>query len=181
MFDKPTGKLKIGSVDDVSVSVTAQYNPKELELGKHVPWSKHNVVLDVAGSRDDAKAMRGVMHLEYGGAEARTLALELVFDGFETKVSVEPVVEILEQLASPIDANDPDQDGRRPHRCVVSWGDGGMRPFRCVIESVTTKYTLFSSGGTPLRAVCTVRLMEADLTSTSKSERQQYAGVSSVK
>ena len=50
---------------------------------------------------------------------------------------------------------------RRPHHCVVSWGDRGLPKFQCVIESLSTKYTMFSSDGKPLRATCTVKLKEA--------------------
>jgi hypothetical protein len=49
--------------------------------------------------------------------------------------------------------------------CLVGWGlaKDAMRPFCCVIESLATKYTMWDSNGTPLRATCTVRLKEADI------------------
>jgi hypothetical protein len=43
---------------------------------------------------------------------------------------------------------------------VVSWG-GALPKFECVIESLSTKYTMFSSEGMLLRATCTVKLKEA--------------------
>jgi hypothetical protein len=50
---------------------------------------------------------------------------------------------------------------RRPHQCVVAWGGRGLPSFQCVFEALSTKYTMFSSDGEPLRATCTVKLKEA--------------------
>lgn len=36
-----------------------------------------------------------------------------------------------------------------------------MCPFRCVIDSLTTKYTMWDGAGTPVRATCTLNLKEA--------------------
>ena len=41
--------------------------------------------------------------------------------------------------------------------------------FRCVIESLSTKYTMFSDQGVPLRATCTVKLKEADTVTGASS------------
>ena len=42
-------------------------------------------------------------------------------------------------------------------------GDGGLKRLRCVIESVTVKYTMFDRLGTPLRAFANVKVREAHL------------------
>jgi hypothetical protein len=51
---------------------------------------------------------------------------------------------------------------------VVVWGAGGPPtdvlgggPFRGVIESLQTKYTMFLPNGTPVRATCNVKIKEA--------------------
>ena len=59
------------------------------------------------------------------------------------------------------------ENDRRPHRCVVKWGST-VPSFRCVIESVSTKYTMFTDDGTPVRATCTVKLKEADVVSMAQ-------------
>jgi hypothetical protein len=181
-FERPT-KLIIGSVDDQTLDVEAQYNPKDLQIAKTVPWAEHDVLGDKNAPRS-ALAQRGELHLEFTGRKGRTMSLELLFDGFETNTSVEPAVAKLEQLASPLDATSPKENLRRPHRCVVAWGTGaagGIPPFRCVIESVTVKYTMFARNGIPLRASCTVQLKEATMLSTSEGEKEQYTGVRSKK
>jgi hypothetical protein len=50
---------------------------------------------------------------------------------------------------------------------VATWG-ATVEKFRCVIESLSTKYTMFSDDGVPLRATCTVKLKEADVVSMAK-------------
>ncbi|TMQ09382.1 MAG: hypothetical protein E6J91_30450 [Deltaproteobacteria bacterium] len=37
---KGQGTVSIGSCDDTSLTVDAQYNPKELQIDKSVPWQK---------------------------------------------------------------------------------------------------------------------------------------------
>jgi Contractile injection system tube protein/Phage P2 GpU len=162
-------KLTIGSVDnpDDDHTVVAQYNPKELQIDKNVPWQKHNQA-NKTGSQADEK---GKVHLEFTGAEGRTLQIELLFDQFELKdrpggagpSTVASLIGILETL-------------RRPHLCVLTWGsENGLPSFRCVINSISTKYTVFDRDGTPLRATCTVKLQEADILSLTKEDSNKPA------
>jgi hypothetical protein len=67
-----------------------------------------------------------------------------------------------------LDPTSPDETLRRPHMCVVTWGTT-VPTFKCVIESLSVKYTMFSDQGVPLRATCTVKLKEAD-TVTGQAE-----------
>ena len=158
-FEAPKSKVKIGSLDDSGLEVEAQYNPKELQIDKTVPWQKHN------------KANANGLQLEFTGAEGRSMSLELMFDGFETNESVEDDVADLQTMASVRDAESSEDDMRRPHHCVVVWGTvmgGDDNKFKCVIESISTKYTMFSSAGAPLRATVTLKLKEATRVSMAK-------------
>lgn len=153
--DRPTqGVLWIGSLDDTNLTVKAQYNPKELQVDKNIPWKK----------KDQAnKANTSGLHLEFTGAEGRTMSVELLFDEYEkgNAGDVGPLVKSLNDMASVWQGSSPDEDKRRPHLCVVTWGTT-INTFKCVIESLSTKYTMFSSKGVPLRATCTVKLKEAN-------------------
>ena len=71
-------------------------------------------------------------------------------------------------MASVLEPGSADETKRRPHLCVVTWGTT-VPTFKCVIESLSVKYTMFSDQGVPLRATCTVKLKEAD-TVTGQSE-----------
>lgn len=164
IFDPAKAKLSIGSLDD-GIKVVAQYNPKELQVDKTIPWSKVNQA---------NQANNEGIHLEFTGAEGRSMSVELLFDGYEPgggshplAKSVAECIADLETLASVIEPTSKDENKRRPRRCVVTWGTG-MPSFRCVIESLSTKYTMVSSDGTPLRATCTVKLKEADVVSMAK-------------
>jgi hypothetical protein len=175
-FERASAKLTIASLD-ASVEVSAQYNPKELQVDKTVPWSKVNQANQSTTANAGGSGGKGI-HLEFTGAEGRSMSVELLFDGYEhdgdTSKSggtgkVKDLIGKLERMASVLEPDSPDENRRRPHRCVVTWGDGGMPSFRCVIESLSTKYTMFSSNGVPLRATCTVKLKEADVVSMAKT------------
>ncbi|MGN6105864.1 MAG: CIS tube protein [Kofleriaceae bacterium] len=162
-FEPARTKLKIGSLDDSSLDVEAQYNPKELQVDQKVPWQKPQPANKA--NKTDAESEDGGLTLEFTGAEGRSMSVELLFDGFEPNgrhVDVAGRVKKLEKMAAVMKPDSKDEKERRPHHCVVSWGDRGMPKFKCVIEQIQTKYSMFSSDGVPLRATCTVTLKEAD-------------------
>jgi phage protein U len=164
------GKIMLGSMDDTSLFVEAQFNPKELEIKKSVPWSKVN---EANKSNQNSDQGQGVK-LEFTGAEGRSLTLEFLFDGAEPEqtgrcVDVAEQVKKLEDLASVRDPKKPKEEFKRPHRCMVVWGS--VIRMSCVIESVSTKYTMFDRAGKPLRATCTVTLKEADSLATKGAKK----------
>jgi hypothetical protein len=140
-------KLTIGSLDDADVMVEAHYNPHELSIDKQIAWQDKP-------RGDDVEA---------NGAPKRSMSIELLFDGYERHATVDTEIAVLEQLSDIRADVPPLEHHKRPHHCVVVWGDRGIRPFRCVIEALTVKYTMFDRFGTPLRASCTVKLREASL------------------
>ena len=177
-------RLSIGSLDNPDLSVDAQYNPKELQLDRPVPWAKHNLSVEGSSAKarqenqDAAKADRGLLHLEFNGAESRTLVLDLLFDDAETKKdkrTIERSIAKLDEMSRVIDPFSEKEDKRRPHFCVVSFGKTLQR-FRCVIESLSVKFTMFDRDGDPLRATCTVKLKEADRLTSSDKEKEQFSG-----
>ena len=153
------GSVSIASVDK-NIHVDAQYNPSQLQVDKTVPWQKNP---------QSNKAPEKGIQLEFTGAEGRTMTLELTFDGYEQKRSVADQVDTLNEMASVLTPGSKDENQRRPHMCVVKWG-ATIPSFRCVIESLSTKYTMFSDAGVPLRATCTVKLKEADVVSMAKAD-----------
>lgn len=180
-FDKAKARLHIGPVNVADVpgfptgGVAGDYNPKELQVDKSVPWSKHSYSNK---NGDTAKSDRGNIHLEFTGAEGRTMSIELMFDGYEDKESVATKVGLLEKLTNVINPTSEDENKRRPPLCLVAWGDKGLPSFQCVIESLSTKYTMFGTDGTPLRATVTLKLKEADTLSTKDAESGSSGGAS---
>lgn len=148
-LNEPVAKLSIHSMEGTRIVVTAMYNPKEIEVEKSVPWTKSPIS---TGDRPS---------LAFSSAEGRTMSFELMFDGFETGTNVHTAfVDPLMKLTLVQDPNGP-EDKRRPPRVSVKWGEGKLPEFQGVIESVSTKYTLFLPDGTPVRASCRVTIREA--------------------
>ena len=169
MFKGSIAKLSIGSLDNPNLSVEAHYNPKELGYQRNVPWAAHPLA---------AKGAVDQLDVEFTGAQPRTMELEFFFDRFETNGSVKAQVDVLDELAAVREAGSTDAEKRRPHFCVVTWGDQGVRPLRCVIESLSVKYTMLDRMGVPNRALCNVKVREAHLQGDFKAnERRQLAAM----
>jgi len=168
-WDDKIEKLTIGSLDDVTLTVQAQYNPKELQIDKQIPWLEHSR-MPAREQRHDSEQDE----VEINSAPTRSTSIELLFDGYEAYRSIQPDVAKLETLSSIRKADSPEAHLCRPHHCIVTWGTEGVTPFRCVIESLSTKFTMFAPNGAPLRAICTVKLKEVQV--MSKPAGQNHVG-----
>jgi phage protein U len=143
--------VSIASLDD-GTTVKAQYNPKELQVDRSVPWTKH------ANKNTD-----GGLQLEFSGADGRGVTLELFFDSSETLgLTVMGSLEALEKLAKIRVPGSTKDEEKRPHHCVLVFGAVYTKPFKCVIESLSTKLTMFNPAGMPIRATVNLKLKEAD-------------------
>ena len=124
-----------------------QFNPKELTLAKNAKWQRQT-------QPNAAKA--GVP--EFKGAEPAKLSLEIFLDS--TKDMGDSTVKMVEQLFQlTVPTKDSRTDGKgSPPWVIFQWGT--TKGFPSYVSSVTAKYTLFTPGGMPVRAVCTVNLEE---------------------
>ena len=96
------------------------------------------------------------------------MSFELMFDGFETGTNVHTAfVDNLVKLALVQDPSGAEEK-KRPPKVGVKWGSGKLPEFEGVIESVSTKYTMFLPDGTPVRATCHVTIREASHLSVTK-------------
>lgn len=139
-------KLTIVSIDSPTIRVEAQFNPKEISVDKSVPWNKH-------------KNPKGdIPMLEFTNAENRNMSFELFFDTSEQETPVWAKVEPLHKMTMIRPAGQESE--KHPPRVMVAWG--GLQPFKGVIESLSIKYTMFSSNGTPVRATCSLKIKEVD-------------------
>lgn len=153
----PKAKLKIISLDQPTLKVEATYNPKEVSVDKAIPWTKHK-----ASTQDNP-------HLEFTGAEPMSMSFEMLFDGAELgdAGSVQGKVDDLLTMSRIFASK------KRPHQVRVIWGTGTatkiLPEFVGVIESVGTKYQMFTDSGVPIRATCNVKLKQASELSFKKS------------
>ena len=133
---------------DTGEKVFAHFNPKELEIAKSVPWNKHKT------SKGDNPV------LEFTDAEPKSLSIELLFDTYEDRESVySKYVKKLESFTLIMGGSN--QDKKRPPMCLFLWGKN-FPSFMGVIEQLSTKFTMFLSDGTPVRATVSVKMKQAD-------------------
>ena len=93
--------------------------------------------------------------LQYVRGANRTLAMELFFDTYEAGRDVRRETGRITALLA--------QDFllRAPPVLLFAWG--GLT-FRCVLETVSQRFTMFRDDGTPVRATLTVRFKESQPT-----------------
>lgn len=127
--------------------VTFQFNPKELTLSKSASWA-----------RQTAKGNKKSGPPQYNGPQPSKLTLEMFFDASQEQgSSVVTTVEHLFACCVPTPSSHQQNKGSPPW-VLFRWG--GLTGFLAYISSVQAKYTLFTSGGLPIRATCTVTLEE---------------------
>jgi len=148
-------KIAIMSLE-TSVVVRADYNPKELSFDKKATWTD-----DSSGTNTDFPS------LQFTAGAAMTVSVELLFDAYESDDrDVRPAINGLLSLALI------DDSLKRPPMVKVVWGSSniiGSGQFTGVVESVTTKYTMFTSDGVPCRATATVSIKQAEEVSVNAS------------
>ncbi len=124
-----TKVLIVGS--EAGVNLTAQFNPKELQVDKSVSWTPAQ-----GASTEDPP-------LEFKEPQSRSLSCTLYFDTYETKADVHSqYISKLEKLVTIVDGVG------RPPLVTFTWGSF---TFQGVVESLSQKYTMFLSNGTRCR------------------------------
>jgi hypothetical protein len=132
---------------DLGVQVECRFNPREYVVAKSATWSRTPV-------RGAASAPLP----EFVGTNPRTLQMELLFDDWESgSGDVSKEVETLLAWTNPtrdsISANAP-----TPPIVFFQWGTKPL--FDAYVKSVSARYTMFRSDGTPVRAHVTAAFEE---------------------
>lgn len=124
-----------------------QFNPKELTIAKNAKWK-----------RDNQRNAKKSAPPEFTGSDPSKLSLEMFLDA--TDKMDDAVVKTVEKLFACCVPTEKSRQGKKgsPPWVIFSWG--GLTGFPAYVSSVTCKYTLFTPGGTPVRALCTVALEE---------------------
>lgn len=140
--------------------IPVQYNPTEYTLDKSVHYAEVNVPgLDAP-------------LLQFVRGKGETLTFDLFFDETDSGMGTKAVgVTSLTDRIYALTKIEP--NSHTPPVCVFLWnakfpgsnvqttlGSQNRDAFRCIVESVKQKFTLFSPSGIPLRAVLTVTLKE---------------------
>lgn len=93
----------------------------------------------------------GAPILQYVRGNTRTLTMELFFDTYEQQTDVREYTDQIYGLLGIQSAT------HVPPVCAFTWGNLN---FRCVLERVGGRFTLFLSDGTPVRATLSVTFKE---------------------
>jgi len=163
-------KLKIsvenkdGGFDELVLKADVFFNPNEITIVKSVQWTGNN---KLGTDADDPQ-------FAYGNS--RTLSMDLIFDTYEAG---EPVTKYTELIFGLTTVKMYGSAIHRPPRCQLSWGDqwgdGGVF-FVGVLDSLTQRFTLFFSDGTPARATLSCSFTEW----LSPEENKMAQGTSSA-
>ncbi|GAA0916591.1 LysM peptidoglycan-binding domain-containing protein [Nonomuraea longicatena] len=128
-------------------TVGFQFNPNELEFTKAARWRR---------SPQRNTRLSGVP--QFQGPDPCRLTLEMFFDAADTMDdSVVTSVEKLFTCVVPTDKSLANSQSCPPW-VVLRWGL--LNGFTAFVSDVTARFTLFTPGGLPIRAVCTVTLEE---------------------
>lgn len=132
-------------IDEISF----QFNPKELSIQKAAKWE-----------RTPARGAKTAGPPEFKGADPCKLTLEMFLDATDKMDgSVVAKVEQLFHCCVPTDASLKNKKQKAsPPLVILTWG--GVKSFPAFVTSVQAKYTLFTPGGMPIRATCSVSLEE---------------------
>ncbi len=134
---------------DVESYIEVCFNPKEYSLEKSVEWEGENAFSDAP--RPEFKAPKPM-----------SLSVTLQFDTYEERTNVrDKWVRKIEKLTlmtgepKGAKASKSDKEKFRPPTILFIWG---RFIFKGVVESLSQKYTMFLSDGTPVRAECALKI-----------------------
>lgn len=146
MFEpSPDGSLSKPGADLGTIEF--QFNPKELSMSKAAKWARET-------GQGNAKSSPP----QYQGPQPSKLTLEMFFDATDTlNDSVVKRVDKLFACCVPTSTSHAQKKGSPPW-VLFRWGS--LTGFLAYISSVTAKYTVFTPGGLPVRATCSVQLDE---------------------
>ncbi|NTW02925.1 MAG: LysM peptidoglycan-binding domain-containing protein [Oscillochloris sp.] len=124
--------------------IVARFNPSQITIVKTANWQ-----IAPAPERDVSPS-----HFTYG--EPATLTMDLFFDTYDTPD--EKTKQDVRAYTKEVFALTTVQEHGNLHRppiCQLSWGKFTMSDFQWVLQSLTQRFTLFHSDGTPVRATLT--------------------------
>jgi nucleoid-associated protein YgaU len=127
--------------------VRFQFNPKEVTISKSAKWE-----------RKPTKGSPKAGPPEFTGTEPAKMSLEMFLDATDSRDG--SVVETVEALLACCVATEQSTAQKKPSPPIVVLHWGSTASFPAFITSVSAKFTLFNSDGTPIRAVCSVQMEE---------------------
>lgn len=139
---------------DTNDEIEVLFNPKEYIIEKRTPWKEQ----DIQGLDSPA--------VEFTLGERKRLSMELFFDTSEEKSDVRVHTNKVEELMLV------NSDQHRPPLLMFTWGT--LR-FKCVLEDLVQRFTMFMNDGTPLRAILKVLFKEYSTAASQIQEKPRHS------
>ena len=124
---------------DTNDEIEVLFNPKEYIIEKRTPWKEQ-----VTAGLDSPP-------VEFTIGERKRLSMELFFDTSEEKTDIREHTDLIDELMLV------NSDTHRPPLLMFTWGN--LR-FKCVLEDMVQRFTMFMNDGTPVRAIIKVMFKE---------------------
>ncbi|MCG8326443.1 MAG: hypothetical protein MI974_02100 [Chitinophagales bacterium] len=121
----------------------AMFNPEHWQISDGVSYNKESA----RGRNED--------NPKFDGGTGRSLSFDLTVDGTGASGDQREVLADIVRLKLTVGFNG---DLHKPNGLIIIWG---TQIFSGVFVSISVKYTLFRSNGTPLRAVVSLSFIEA--------------------
>jgi hypothetical protein len=146
---------------DNEKEIPCMFKPKEFSVNKTNTWNSKPV-------RDG-----NVPKLAFGGGNSRDLKMQLFFDTYEAGTDVTKHTDKVFQLMKVTTVKREGKNRQEPPRCQFIWGN--YHSFTAIVDSISQKFTLFLSNGTPVRSTLDVSFKQAidDTTEEVKGSSQQ--------
>lgn len=139
---------------DTNEDFTVLFNPKEYIVEKRTPWQEQ----DVIGLDSPA--------VEFTMGERKRLSMELFFDTSDEKTDVREYTDKIEELMLV------NSDEHRPPLLLFSWG---QLQFKCVLEDMVQRFTMFTQEGAPIRAIVKVLFKEYSTAASQIKEKPRHS------
>ena len=132
------------------------FNPKEYTVAKNNNWNSAPV------------ATTDIPQMVFAGGQPATMQMSLLFDTYAQSVAGSPARDVRKAYTDAIwqmmlvDEKLRDERNLRGRPPFVRFVWGATWSFNAVITSVSQQFTLFSSDGTPVRAVLGVQFQQIE-------------------
>lgn len=148
-----------------SQPIKCMFNPQEYTFSKSNSWTTGG-----AGGGD-------LPLVEFGSGQPATLQMELFFDTYATQADVRAqFTDAIWELMLVDDAlKDPKTQRSRPPMVRFQWGKSWS--FDAVITSISQRFTLFLSDGTPVRATLNVSFQQVKDSKQLRPQNPTSGGV----
>lgn len=109
-------------------------------------------------------------YIQYSKGNSGSVSMEVFYDTYGEGKDIKDVRDYSSKLSDLLKI---DTDLHAPPPLSLIWGMPKTEPFICVLEKVSTKYTMFSSDGIPVRARLNIVLKEFKTTLNTREQGKQ--------